>query len=83
MRARIHRDTGKGEGTRYVMEESRSHPGTYHFVDVEAEHCSCPATVRCHHIKKHQCVACDGYGTYISYPKLMTCSHCQGTGRAA
>ena len=68
----------------YVMEESRSNPGRYHFVDVEAEKCSCPATVRrCYHVRKHQCAYCDGMGTFISYPRLMTCQRCAGTGLAA
>ena len=68
---------------RFVKEESRTHPGLFHTVDLDREFCSCPAMVRCHHIKKHQCIYCDGLGTFISYPKLCTCSHCGGSGRAS
>ncbi len=70
------------EGERFLLEESRSHPGLFHTVDVEREFCSCPATVRCFHIKKHQCIYCDGMTAQMPvYPRLIPCSHCGGTGR--
>ncbi len=71
--------------SQFVMEESRTHPGLFHTVDLEREFCSCPATVRCFHIRKNQCIACDGYGTQDprkTYPRLLDCRVCSGSGRA-
>lgn len=79
---RIAQETTRGK-RRYVMEESRSHPGLFHTVDLEHEFCSCPATVRCWHIEKHLCAYCLGYGTRdprVTYPRLVPCSDCNGTG---
>ncbi len=71
------------EGGRFVKEESRTHPGLFHTVDLDREFCSCPATVRCHHIKKHQCIYCDGYGTLIRCQRLVECPVCSGSGLAS
>ncbi len=76
---------GIGEKT-LIRVESRSRPGLFHWVDVDRDFCSCEAASfgnYCHHLEDAKCAWCLGYGTFISYPKLMTCSHCGGSGRAS
>lgn len=71
-------------GERQIVKvDSASEPGVVHWVDVERELCSCKARTRCWHIESTWCAHCLGFGTTISYPRLMTCLHCDGTGRAA
>ncbi len=69
-----------------VKVQSASKPGTVHFVDPENERCSClgfTAHGHCYHLENLKCAYCQGYGTIIRYPRLATCLHCDGTGRAA
>ena len=74
----------KGIGEKALIRvESASRQGFYHYVDMEREVCSCESRVICWHIRSQWCPVCSGLGTYISYPRLMTCLSCDGTGRAA
>lgn len=81
------KDQGNETGERTLVKiESRSRPGRSHFLDVENERCSCEGfgyTGSCYHVEQLKCAFCAGYGTIISYPKLTTCHHCDGSGRAA
>ncbi len=85
MATRIHRQEQSGERV-LTKVPSASRPGRVHFVDVENERCSCEGFTRhghCYHVENLKCAYCSGYGTYVSYPRLMTCLHCDGTGRSA
>ncbi len=81
-----HRIPQSGNGEKAIITvPSLSRPGTVHFVDTEREMCSCvgfAAHGHCYHVEGIRCAYCDGYGTFISYPKLMACPSCNGSGRA-
>lgn len=86
METRIHEDQGIGESG-LVWVESTSRPGHFHRVDVDRDLCSCEArsfgNPECRHPEDAKCAYCLGYGTLISYPKLVECAHCSGSGLAA
>lgn len=69
-----------GKVNQIELVESSSRPGVFHHVDVEREFCSCPARVICKHIKQFWCPHCKGMGTLISYPRLIECPVCGGSG---
>lgn len=74
-------------GEREVMHfASASQPGVVWTTGVEDEVCNCPgfrSHRKCWHVESVRCAYCDGYGTHVSYPRLVTCADCGGTGRAA
>ena len=63
---------------------SRSEPPLVHFTTVD--YCTCKGfqigRARCWHQKAVSCVACGGLGTTISYPALVECRFCGGSGEA-
>jgi DnaJ-class molecular chaperone len=84
----------KAEGTAgertIVMMKSASRPGVEHRVyigrEIEHDYCSCESRTRCWHIEYQRCPWCSGYGTQDpskTYPRLVACEACNGTGRAA
>ncbi len=90
------RNTEDREGE-FVKVESLSRPGLFHSVSQDFRFCSCEAgsygAENCSHrriariraakaLTVHECSACLGYGTFISYPRLCVCAVCQGTGEA-
>ncbi len=72
-----------------VKVQSASRPGTVNFVDPDNERCSCRGFTtngHCWHLESVKCIWCSGYGTQDplkTYPRLVECPACSGTGRAA
>ncbi len=82
-----HSIAAKGIGEKALIKvPSASKPGVVHFVDPEREMCSCvgfAAHQHCYHVELVRCAYCQGYGTLISYPRLVECPSCSGSGRAS